>query len=163
MSPEEFEELKKLVKDTIHEEVSTIVEAKFASILRKLDDIDEDVNSGFNDVAEDRKDFALMKTNQATIERLMREMVDMTDNQTRRLTRTVEHKADQAIETSAQAVADSVEPIVAGIAKKIVKGIPLNQDKKWWQFWKRRPKNVSEAEPKLDKPEKKDNNKDKKK
>lgn len=162
MSPEEFEELKKLIKDTIHEEVSTIVEAKFATILRKLDDIDEDVNSGFNDVAEDRKDFALMKTNQATIERLMRELLDIVDNQTKRLTKTVEHKADQAIETSAQAVADSVEPIVAGIARKIVKGIPLNQDKRWWQFWKRKPK--AETEPKLDKQEKKDNNnKDKKK
>lgn len=160
MSPEQFEELKKLIKDTIHTEVSSIVEEKFKTIIRKLDDTNEDVNAGFNDVAEDRKDFAVMKTSQATVERLMREFLDMMDNQTKRLAKTVEHKADQAIETSAQAVADTVEPAVEKMAKKLIKGLPFGENKKWWQFWKRKPK----VEPILDKEEKKDNNnKDKKK
>ena len=160
MSPEQFEELKKLIKDTIHTEVSSIVEEKFKTIIRKLDDTNEDVKSGFNDVAEDRKDFAIMKTSQSTVERLMRELLDIVDNQTSRLAKTVEHKADQAIETSAQAVADSVEPAVERMAKKMIKGLPFVENKKWYQFWKRKPK----VEVKLDKEEKKDNNnKDKKK
>ena len=104
MSPEQFEDLKKLIKDTIHTEVSSIVESKFETILRKLDDTNEDVNSGFKDLADDRKDIAIVKTSQATVERLMRELLDIITNQTSRLAKTVEHKADQAIEASAQAV-----------------------------------------------------------
>lgn len=154
MSPEQFEELKSLIKATIHTEVSSIVEEKFKTIIRKLDDVDEDINSGFVEVAEDRKDFAIMKTSQATMERLSRELLDIVDNQTRRLAKTVEHKADQAIETSAQAVADSVEPAVEKMAKKLIKGLPFGNNKKWWQFWR----NKDKEEVKLDKEVKKDNN-----
>lgn len=160
MTPEQLEELKKLIKDTIHTEVSSIVEDKFKTIIRKLDDTNEDVNSGFKDMAEDRKDFAIMKTSQTTVERLMREVIDIISNQTTRLAKTVEHKADQAIESSAQAVADSVEPAVEKMAKRLIRGLPFTNNKRWWQFWKRKQK----LEPILDNEEKKvENKKDPKK
>lgn len=158
MSPEQLEELKKVIKDTIHAEVSSIVESKFAKLLEKMDDTNEDVNSGFKDMAEDRKDFAFMKTSQGTVEKLMRELLDIIDTQTRRITKTVEHKADQAIENSAQAVAESVEPMVKKLSKSILNGTLFSDDKRWWQFWKKKKKPI------LDNTEiKVENKKDKKK
>lgn len=50
ISPEQFEELKRLIKDTIHKEVSAIVTDKFTTTLKKLDEISEDINSGFKDM-----------------------------------------------------------------------------------------------------------------
>ena len=138
MSPEQLEELKKLIKETIREEVKAEIQNRFKIVLEKLDNVSEDVNNGFNNVDEDRKDFAEVKTSQATVERLMRELLDIISNQTSRLTKTVEHKADQAIEASAQAVADKVEPTIARVANKIIKGVELNvRKKKFWQFWKK--------------------------
>src|SRR5690606_100593 len=106
MSPEQFEELKQLIKKTIQEEVEAAVRNRFKIGLEKLDYISEDVNNGFKNIDEDRKDFAEIKTSQATVERLMREVLDIISNQTQRLTKTVENSAERSIEASAQAVAD---------------------------------------------------------
>ena len=138
MSPEQYEELKKILKDTVREEVKAEIQNRFKIVLEKLDNISEDVNSGFSNIDEDRKDFAEVKTSQATVERLMRELLDIISQQTSRLTKTVEHSSQQAIENSAQAVADKVEPTIARVANKIIKGVELNSGKKkFWQFWRK--------------------------
>jgi thymidylate synthase len=140
MTPEQFEEVKKLIKTTVSETIQSACEDRLKLVLQKLDSIAGVLDINFANMDQDRKDFAEIKTHQATIHQLVKEMLDIISNQTNRLTKTVENKADQAIGDSAQAVADSVEPVMARVAKKMLKGVPLSSKRTkkhpWWQFWK---------------------------
>ena len=135
MTPEEFEQIKFLIKVTIAEEVESACKNKFKVVFQKLESIAKILDINFANMDEDRKNSAEIITNQASIQRLTKEVLNIMSNQTNRLTKTVENKADQAIEESATAVAESVEPAIARIAKKISKGVKLNK-RPWWQFWR---------------------------
>jgi hypothetical protein len=136
MSPEQYEELKRLLKTIIHEEVEAAYKNRHKLILEKVDSIQHSVDIGFSNIDEDRKDFAEVKTSQATVERLMKEVLDIVSHQTQRITKTVEDGQKEAIESSAQAVADKVEPVMEQVIKKVKNGIPLKKHP-WWKFWKR--------------------------
>ena len=135
MSPDQIEEVKQVIKQTIQEEVEKCFENRFSLALQKIDSIAKNLDIGFANMDEDRKDFAIMKTNQATIQQLMKEVLDIVSNQANRIAKSVENKTDKAIESSAQAIADSVEPVMASIVNKMKKGILLNK-KPFWKFWK---------------------------
>ena len=104
-----------------------------------MDSIQNSLDLGFGQLDEDRKDFAEVKTSQATVERLLKELLDIYTNQSKRLEKKIDDKATNAIESAAQAVADSVEPVMAGIAKKMKRNQPLSDttNKKWYHFWRR--------------------------
>lgn len=75
---------------------------------------------------------AIIKTSQATVERLTKELLDIIETQTQRLANSVEHSSKQAIENSTQAIVDKVEPAVERLAKKITNGVPLGKSRKWY-------------------------------
>lgn len=135
MTDEESLQIRQLIK----EEVEAGIKDRFRPLLEKLDSIQNSLDLGFGQLDEDRKDFAEVKTSQATVERLLKELLDIYTNQSKRLEKKIDDKATNTIESAAQAVADSVEPVMASIAKKLRNNKPLSDtpSKKWYHFWRR--------------------------
>lgn len=126
----------------IREEIENSVKDRFKPILTKLDGIQSVVDLIYADMSNDRKDFAEIKTKQAQMLQLSKEILDITINQCNRIADKVGEKAQECVDASAQAVADNVEPAMANAVNKMKKGIPLNQVSLWQKlFFKKRIKN----------------------
>lgn len=133
MTDEDSLQLRKLIQ----EEVEAAVKDRFRPLLEKLDSIQNSLDLGFGQMDEDRKDFAEVKTSQATVERLAKEMLDIFTSRNKNMEKRLDEKAQNTIESAAQAVADSVEPVMAKVVNKVKNGIPLDKPKKWYNFWRR--------------------------
>lgn len=109
---------------------------EFAEVNRKLDSIQKVVDIQVANTDEDHKDFAQMKTNQATIAQAQKELIDMVQTMSKRVSDRVVDQTNATIEKAADRVAESVEPALQKATHKIKNGLPLLQGKHWWQFWK---------------------------
>jgi len=126
------------LRKLIREEIESSVKDRFKPILTKLDGIQSVIDLISNNMDSDRKDFAEIQTNQAQMLQLSKEILDISANQTKRIADKVSEKAQEAVDASAQAVANNVEPVMANAINKMKKGIPLNKSS-WWNklfFWK---------------------------
>lgn len=124
-------------KAEIEDAIERCVEAKMSPVMSELKSIQRTVDLIKEDMDHDREDFALMKTSDATIERLARELVDMYSNIARRVAQKSDQKVQEAIVAGAEAVAGLVEPVMQKAADKIKKNEPLLKNKKrWFQFWR---------------------------
>jgi len=126
------------LRKLIREEIESSVKDRFKPILTKLDGIQSVIDLISSNMDSDRKDFAEIQTNQAQMLQLSKEILDISANQTKRIADKVSEKAQEAVDASAQAVANNVEPVMANAINKMKKGIPLNKSN-WWSklfFWK---------------------------
>ena len=126
------------LRKLIREEIESSVKDRFRPILTKLDGIQSVIDLISSNMDSDRKDFAEIQTNQAQMLQLSKEILDISANQTKRIADKVSEKAQEAVDASAQAVANNVEPVMANAINKMKKGIPLNKSS-WWNklfFWK---------------------------
>ena len=112
------------LRKLIREEIESSVKDRFKPILTKLDGIQSVIDLISSNMDSDRKDFAEIQTNQAQMLQLSKEILDISANQTKRIADKVSEKAQEAVDASAQAVADNVEPVMANAINKMKKGIP---------------------------------------
>ena len=119
------------LRKLIREEIEIAVKDRFKPILTKLDGIQSVVDLMSTDTSDDRKDFAEMKTNQAQMLQLCKEILDISASQCNRIADKVSERAQEVVNASAQAVANNVEPVMAKAMSKMKKGIPLNKIN-WW-------------------------------
>lgn len=129
------DDLRKLIR----EEIDAGFKDRFRPMLTKMDGIQSVVDTMSNNFDDDRKDQAIIKTSQATVERLSREVLDIVSNQTKRISDNVVEQAQVATENAAQAVANAVEPAIDRMVRKVKNGVPLNQKSIWDKiaFWRR--------------------------
>jgi len=118
----------------IAEIIEKTINAQMSPILVKLDNLQGTFDRLYKDLDEDRKGIAEIRTSQATIERLVKELLDMYSNIVRRVGQKAEEKTDQAIDKSAEAVASLVEPVMQKAADKMRSGMPLKK-KPWWKIF----------------------------
>lgn len=127
------------LRKLIREGIESAVKDRFRPILTKLDSIQKGTDIISSEASDDRKDFAEMKTHQAQMLQLAKEILDISASQSKRIADKVGEKAQEAVDTSAQAVADNVEPAMANVMNKIKKGTPLNQNSRLYKLfhWKK--------------------------
>ena len=111
----------------IHDEIDAAFKNRFKPLLEKLDNIANTADGFYSQLDEDRKDMAFIKTSQATVERLCRELIDIVATQSKRQAESLEEKVTSAVETIGDRVAEKVEPAMAQTMKKVKKGIPLTE------------------------------------
>lgn len=124
-----------LTKEEISEIIEASIKANISLLVTKLDNIQGTLNMFYKDLDEDRKGIAEMRTSQATVERLAKEIIDMYSNIVRRVGQKAEEKTEEAINRSSEAVAGLVEPALRKAAKNISNGKPMKIKKQWWKFW----------------------------
>lgn len=112
--------------------IEKTIAAQMAPVLSRLESIQRTADLLKEDLDNDRKDFALMRTSQTTVERLSREIVDMYANIVRKVGQKATEKTEQAIDKASEAVAGLVEPAMDRAAKKIKNGISIKK-KPWWK------------------------------
>jgi len=124
-----------ILKSVIREEIDIAVRDRFTPVLSKLDAIQKVCDLIKTDMDNDRKDFAEIKTSQSTVERISRELLDMFVSNNNKLVKKIDQKVEETMLSSAQAVADSVQPIMATMVQKVKNGVPLENKKPWWRLW----------------------------
>ena len=112
--------------------IEKTIAAQMAPVISRLESIQRSVDLLKEDLDNDRKDFALMRTSQETVERLCKEVVDMYANIVRKVGQKADEKTEEAIDKASAAVAGLVEPAMDRAATKIKKGIPITK-KSWWK------------------------------
>jgi phage host-nuclease inhibitor protein Gam len=112
--------------------IEKTIAAQMAPVISRLESIQRSVDLLKEDLDNDRKDFALMRTSQETVERLCKEVVDMYANIVRKVGQKADEKTEEAIDKASAAVAGLVEPAMDRAATKIKKGIPIKK-KSWWK------------------------------
>ena len=125
------------MKEDIADIIEKTIKAQMAPMMAKVDSIERVQSMIKDDMDNDRKDFAEMKTSQVTVERLAREVLDMYDNIKRAMAKKVSEAIEKAIDEGAEAVANLVEPAMEKGIKKFKIGQPLRKKKYWFQFWKK--------------------------
>lgn len=130
-SKPEFDELLNLMTARME----TVVDERFKELYRRLESIQKVVDIQVGNTDEDRKDFAQMKINQATIAQGIKEIVDMLNQMSKRVTDKVVDQTNITIESAVEKVTESVEPAINRAVNKIKNGVPLKASKPWWKLW----------------------------
>lgn len=133
MDKNQFEELVTLLSARLIASFKT----EFEELNRKLDSVQRSVDIQTENSDMDHKDFAEMKTNQATIDQRTKEILESVHTMSKRVSDKVIDQTNATIDKAADRVAESVEPALKTAVNKLKNGTPLAQ-KPWWQFWNRR-------------------------
>lgn len=119
----------------IHDEIQAAIKERFKPLLEKLDNIANTADGFYEQLDEDRKDIAHVRTSQDTVERLCRELLDILASQSKRNEKRFEEKITGAVESIGDKIAEKVEPVMAQTMKKVKIGTPLGK-RPWWKFWR---------------------------
>lgn len=121
--------------DKISDRVFAKFDERFKAIEYHLKSIDSITTGTKDDLGNDRKDIGIMKTSSAGAEQGMKELLDVSSNQEKKIVEAVGKKIDEKLNEAPKVIADQVQP---KIEKNFLNFLQFNRNtviKKKKRFW----------------------------